>query len=147
MSSAICFNLDQSKILSSGNGLNIFIYTDVLANKSSLFHLDLLLSAMDVLSYILQIYFMVYCHMLKSKAQLFSTSYRHCDLVFYCFIQLFEQIIPYLLSFLTVFSKVILDFFFCRCSHRLCDITDSRVPLKRSTPMDRMVSIPASLME
>ena len=25
MSSAICFNLDQSKILSSGNGLNIFI--------------------------------------------------------------------------------------------------------------------------
>ena len=26
MSSAICFNLDQSKILSSGNGLNVLLY-------------------------------------------------------------------------------------------------------------------------
>ena len=28
MSSAVCFNLDQSKILSSGNGLNPLLHTD-----------------------------------------------------------------------------------------------------------------------
>ena len=51
MSSAICFNLDQSKILSSVNGLTNFFICEKSA-KISILHKSLSINQLEILSHV-----------------------------------------------------------------------------------------------